>query len=123
MLALMLALAWAPLMSHCQLESASDLAFLRCAPDAQPPASVPGHCDGPSCCAVESGKYQAPSHQQIVPVFALALLSFDFVADSGNSLPPQVTLDLPATAPPELSKAWQFISRAAPPCRAPSLVS
>lgn len=127
MFALMLALAWVPLMSHCQLESSSVLAFLRCAPEGQPPGSVPGHCDGPSCCAVESGKYQAPSHQQIVPVFvpvfALALLPFDLVADSGNSLPPQVSLGLLTAAPPELSSTWQFTFRTAPPSRAPSLVS
>ena len=123
MLALMLALAWVPLMSHCQLESASGLQFLRCASDDQPPASVPGHCDGASCCAVESGKYQAPSHQQIVPVFALALLPFDLVADSGHSLPPQVSLGLLTAAPPELSSTWQFTFRTAPPSRAPSLVS
>jgi len=123
MLAMALALTWVPLMSHCVLESASGIAFLRCTSDDQPPASVPGHCGGPSCCAVESAKYQAPSHQQIVPVFAPALLSFDAVAGAGLSLPHQVSLGLPTAAPPELTSTWQFTFRTAPPCRAPSLVS
>ena len=123
MLALMLALAWAPLMWHCNLETVPALKFLRCVSVGQPAGSVPGHCDGASCCAVESGKYQAPSHQQIVPVFTLALLSFDVVADSGHSSPPQITLGLLTAAPPELSSTWQFTFRTAPPSRAPSLVS
>ena len=123
MLALLLALAWAPLMSHCALETVPGLKFLRCASEGQTPASAPGHCDGTSCCAVESGVYQAPSHQQIVPAFALALLSFCAVADAGYPPSPRVPVDLLTSAPPELATAWQFTSRASPPCRAPSLVS
>ena len=123
MLALLLALAWAPLTTHCELESASGLEFLRCASDGQPPAGVPGHCDDASCCAVESAKYPVPSHRPIVPVFVLVPPPFGVVADCELPQPPKVTLDLLTSAPPELSTAWQFISRAAPPCRAPSLVS
>jgi hypothetical protein len=123
MLALMLALAWVPLMSHCKLETVPGLQFLRCAFEDQAPAKAPGHCDGTSCCAVESGKYQAPDSQQIVPVFALALLPFDVVPDSGQSLPPQVSLGLLTAAPPDLSTPWQFTSRTAPLSRAPSVLS
>jgi hypothetical protein len=123
MLALLLALAWVPLMSHCKLETVPGLQFLRCAFEDQAPAKAPGHCDGASCCAVESGKYQAPSHQQIVPVFALAPLPFDVIADCDRALPPAVSLGLLTAAPPEFSSTWQFTFRTAPPSRAPSLVS
>jgi hypothetical protein len=123
MLALMLALAWVPLMSHCQIESSSGFAFLRCAPETHPSANVPGHCAGSSCCAVESGKYQAPSNQQIVPAFAFALLAFGIVADPEPSLLPQVSLSFLTAAPPDLSTTWQFTFRTAPLSRAPSLIS
>jgi hypothetical protein len=119
MLALTLALAWVPLASHCQLESASGLAFLPCAADDQPAA----HCDGGSCCAVESGNYLAPTHQQIVPVLAIALLPFVIVADLERSSLPRVGPCILASAPPELSRAWQFALRTAPLCRAPSILS
>jgi hypothetical protein len=119
MLALLLTLAWAPMMAHCTLETIPGLQFLRCGSDAQPAA----HCDGVSCCAAESGDCQAPSHQQVFPVLAIVSLSFDLVANPEYSRLAQLGLAPPNSAPPELSTAWQFISRAAPPCRAPSLVS
>lgn len=122
MLALMLALAWAPVMSHCQLEAAG-FEFLSCAAEDHAPANAPTHCDGASCCAAESGKYQAPGYQRIVPVLALVPLLFDVVADSDCASSPPISLDLLTTAPPELSPAWQFTLRAAPPSRAPSFVS
>ena len=123
MLALTLALAWAPLMSHCSLETLPGLKFLRCASEAHQSPGAPVHCDTTSCCPVESGSYQAPSHQPLVPVFALALLSFDLLSDPEPSAPPQVTLGLLTAAPPELSSTWQFALRTAPPSRAPSLLS
>lgn len=119
MLALLLALAWAPMMAHCTLETVPGLQFLRCAPDSQPAA----HCDGVSCCAVESGDYQAPSHQQIVPGLPVVLLTFDLAAKPEHSRPAPVGLAPPISVPPELSTTWQFISRTAPLCRAPSFVS
>lgn len=119
MLALLLALAWAPMMTHCTLETVPGLQFLSCAPEGQPAS----HCDGVSCCAVESGNYQTPSHQQIVPVLAIALLPFDIVAELAPSSPPQVGLCILTSAPPELSQAWQFTFRTAPLCRAPSILS
>jgi hypothetical protein len=123
MLALLLALAWAPLTTHCELESASGLEFLRCASVGQPPEGVPGHCDDASCCGVESAKYPVPSQRPIVPVFTLVPAPFGVVAHCELPQPLKVTPDLPATAPPELSTAWQFISRTASLCRAPSLVA
>ena len=122
MLALLLALAWVPLTSHCLLESAYGFEFLRCTADTQSSPANPAHCGDDSCCSVEKASYQAPSHQQIIPVFALALLPSELVADSEHSLPPQVTLGLLTTAPPELSAGWQFAFRTALPSRAPSLV-
>ena len=122
MLALLLALVWAPLVSHCELEGASGLDFLRCAPASQPATDGPGHCDD-SCCAVESANYPAPTHRIVVPAPVLVTLPYTLLAQRELPLPLQATLDLPTSAPPELSTAWQFIARAAPPCRAPSLVS
>jgi hypothetical protein len=123
MLALLLALAWAPMMAHCTLETVSGLQFLRCAADTQSSPANTDPCGDNGCCAVESANYQAPSHQQIVPVWAIALLPFDILGDLEPSPPPKVGRCHLSSAPPELSTAWQFISRTAPPCRAPSLAS
>jgi hypothetical protein len=123
MLALLLALAWVPLTSHCLLESACGFEFLRCAADTQGSPANPDHCGDNGCCSVEEASYQTPSHQETVCVFALTLLSSELSADSECSFRPQVTLGPLTSAPPELSTAWQFSSRTALPSRAPSLVS
>jgi len=123
MLALLLALAWMPLMSHCKLETVLGFQFIRCASEGQAPVNGPGHCGGDYCCAVETGSFQAPNHQQIVPVVALALLPLGRVAICEIPLAPRETLGLFTSAPPELCTAWQFTFRTAPAPRAPSLLS
>lgn len=120
MIALLLALAWAPLVSHCQLESLSNLQFLRCETANQPAEPGSGHCSDTSCCAVESGHYLLPSHQLIVPVNAFAPVLSAAVEDVVRRLPPQVNLGELTAAPPELASGWQFRFRTAPPSRAPS---
>lgn len=123
MLALMLALAWAPLLSHCQLKALSGFEFLSCATDHQSPAEVPAHCDGTSCCAAELSKYPVPNHRSIVPAFVLVPLPFGVVAHCELPQRADVAHNRPAPVPPELSTAWHFIARAAPPCRAPSFLA
>jgi len=119
-LVVLLALAWVPLMSHCQLESVDGLEFLGCAAQTE---SLPADCSETGCCSVERSDYQAPGHQETIPILILAPLPADLVAGSERSRPPQASFGPLTAAPPELSATWQFISRAAPPCRAPSLVS
>ena len=122
MLALLLALAWAPLVSHCTLENFSGLAFLRCAPDSQTSANLPAHC-GTSCCAAESGNYQLPGHQ---PELRPPDVAPSILALLAKPLPPLSST--PAVAPrassqPDRPRTWQFSLRAALPVRAPSIAS
>ena len=119
-LAVLVALAWVPLMSHCQLESVDGLEFLGCAADTD---SLPADCSENGCCSVERSDYQAPGHQETIPILILAPLPAGTVAGSERSSPLQAILGPLTAAPPEMSAAWQFISRTAPPCRAPSLAS
>jgi len=123
MLALLLALIWTPLMSHCALETVTGLQFLRCGPDLHSSTCPTDHCGNGACCAFESGKFHTPGHQPVVPVFVLTLLPFGLVADFEPVFPPEVSLGVLTSAPPGLSTAWQFSLRAAPLSRAPSLVS
>lgn len=122
MLALLLALAWAPLVSHCTLENFSGLAFLRCAPDSQTSANLPAHC-GTSCCAAEYGNYQLPGHQ---PELRPPDVAPSILALLAKPLPPLSST--PAVAPrassqPDRPRTWQFSLRAALPVRAPSIAS
>ena len=122
MLALMLALAWAPLMSHCALETIPALHWMACQPAAGSESDANSHCDD-GCCAAESSAYRAPAAQFIH-------LDFDSVLPLVNALdwlavePPSEFLLRPSSdPPPELLPTWQFVRRTALQPRAPSLAS
>lgn len=123
MLALLLALAWVPLTSHCQIESASGLEFLRCSPPAQNSTATDDHCGDAACCAIEKGNCHAPAVQQLAarPVFAPPSPGMDPASEP--LLLARHSPSPPAAPPPELSTSWQFVARAALPVRAPSLLS
>jgi hypothetical protein len=113
--ACMLALVWAPLTSHCQLESIPGLEFLHCASE----ATDSGCCDD-SCTSVESGAYKVPDYQNPVPPIQWSIvLQFSALVPAEEGQPPAK----PADAPLELLPTWQFSLRTALPVRAPSLVS
>ena len=112
--------------NHCGLELVSGLDFLPCAPseaDAGHPANDCGE-DDDGCATVESGLYKV-EETEIASVeapapfvaFALAMVltqSWQHAAcDQAETV----------VAPPEISPSWQFVRRAAPPSRAPSLAS
>ena len=123
MMVVLLALAWVPLTSHCQLESIPGLEFLRCVCDTQASPKSGDSCQDDGCCAVELAKYQSPRQQEITPIVVMAMLP---EASSGvleQPLPPEFSLDLLTPAPSGLSTSWQFSFRTALPVRAPSLAS
>jgi hypothetical protein len=123
MLALLLALVWAPLMSHCVLETVPGFEFLRC--DASSQASSPDadHCSDTGCCSVENGDCHPPSLQPLLPLPLLVLLPLVVPAEAEVCLPSQNSLPVPTPPPPDLASAWQFMFRTALPARAPSSVS
>jgi hypothetical protein len=122
-LSVLLALAWVPLMAHCQLESITGLELLRCQSAGETSAPGSSHCDDESCCTWESGQYHSPQNQPLIssPVHAVASPLALSVPD--HSLPADPGVSVLTAAPPEIPNAWQFSLRAALPVRAPSFAS
>jgi hypothetical protein len=122
MLLVLMALTWAPLSIHCQLEAVSELSFLRCLTShAANPA--PGlHCEDTGCCAWESGAWQLPAVQAagaIAPIVSFVWL-LPHAPEEAALAVAMVRWEL-GGAPPDLPVRWQFAYRAARPARAPSL--
>jgi hypothetical protein len=118
----LLALAWAPLTSHCQLESVPGLEFLRCSADVQMPTEGGDPCQEGGCCTVESATYQSPRQQEITLV-VVAILPGDSFGFLEPPLSNEVNLGVLNTGPPGLPTSWQFFFRTALSPRAPSLAS
>jgi hypothetical protein len=119
----LLALAWVPLTSHCKLESVPGLEFLRCACDTQADTKNGDPCRDDGCCALESAQYQSPRQQDITPIVVVATPPTETFGVVKQSLPPEVSLGILTSAPPDLPTSWQFSLRTALPVRAPSLAS
>lgn len=98
------------------LENVPGLQFLKCVSDT-------GHesdCDDDACTKVESPIYKISDTRICIskPVTTVIL----FQVPVGLAVPAE-QLQVATLAPLELQARWQFISRAALPPRAPSLVS
>lgn len=114
---LLLALAWVPMMAHCNLEAIPGFQFLTCDTSEASPDS---HC-GEGCCSFESSSYHVESSKLTPPiVFVTLLCDFLFFEPKDLGLDPERR---PFAIPPELSKTWQFVFRTALPVRAPSIAS
>ena len=119
-----LALLWAPITSHCQLEAIPALEFLACCGHEE--AAVPhedNDCEQDVCASVESGDYRTQEQEAffVAPDF-ISLEVAAAVVDLA-SLPDEISLGIYATAPPEHHRTWHFAFRTALPVRAPSLAS
>lgn len=119
-----LALLWAPITSHCQLEALPALEFLACCDHGQ---SAPPHqdddCKQDGCATVESGEYRTQDERIIVAAPVLILPGVESASDELNTLIDRVSRGILAAVPPEHSRVWQFALRMALPVRAPSLAS
>jgi hypothetical protein len=126
-MAMLLALAWVPLMSHCRIEALTDLEIFSCSTEEHHSTDDSGEpCgDDDTCCAVEFAKYQSPRQQEIVPVASLLIEpGADFCAAAATiPLPAELCLGILTAAPPDMPVGWQFSLRAALPVRAPSVAS
>jgi hypothetical protein len=119
----LLALAWAPLTSHCQLESIPGLEFLHCSPEGHASTGDGGDpCQDGACCSIESAKYQSPRQQQIIPI-VLALPPAGCFEVLERLLPVEISLATLTAGPPLFQNGWQFFFRTALSPRAPSLAS
>lgn len=119
------ALLWLPLSSHCQLEVIPGLEFLSCCTHTGKTPHQDNDCKTDGCESVESGFYKTEDRSVDIthpanvamPAILVALL-----LDASLPIPAGSNLDV-SQSPPELSKIWQFASRAALPVRAPSIAS
>lgn len=117
--------AWLPVTLHCKLEAAGlfESADACCAAEETP---VPdADCKDDACPTVEDALYKesaqglkvaAPTATDCFASLALVALNCDRTTEPTLSPPRH-------GPPPELRVAWQFVTRAAPPARAPSLHS
>lgn len=117
------ALGWAPLMSHCKLESVPGFEFLQCSNDAQPSKQGGDPCKDGFCCSMELAKYHSQRQPEFIPAILFAILPEDNFYVVEQSLPAEVSLGVLTAAPPELRNSWQFSFRTALPPRAPSFAS
>ena len=120
MLLLTLVAVWLPVTLHCRLEAAGFYDADDCCV-AEQPADVAGDCKDDACPTVEDALYKE-SGQSIKVAAPDISLCFACLALVPEPTAREPELSSASQAPPlEIEAAWQFISRAAPPARAPSL--
>ena len=115
---LVLVALWLPVTLHCELEATGLFG-----PLTECVASGDDCCADTDCITVEEALFKESATALMVsaPAAASCLVSF------AVTVPPAVHFAGPVLAsarpapPPELAVAWQFLSRAAPPARAPAL--
>jgi hypothetical protein len=116
-LAVLLLTVWLPVTLHCDLEAAG-LIDTVCATDCGQQDGANDRCD-----IVERGLYKSSADFVKIPAPELLHCVFAFV--------PSLELEAHATSlflpefvsePQTLRRTWQFVQRAAPPSRAPSLI-
>ena len=122
--ALLLATLWLPATLHCQLEAAGLEIIFVChdhdhdtAHDQVAPVSSADHCADDACHALEGAALKAFTSVKLVgdaTLFVLAHLPVPPETPAAGLSPER------SDAPQELSRCWQFTTRAAPPSRAPT---
>jgi hypothetical protein len=120
LLFLLLVTVWLPATLHCRLEAAGFHDTDGCCV-AEQPADAAGDCKDDACPTVEEALYKESGRSLKVtaPDISRCFACLALVPASAASEPEFLT---PSHAPPlEIEAAWQFISRAAPPARAPAL--
>lgn len=119
-MALLLALLWMPVSSHCLLECAEFIHQDACCQADLSSDHSHGHDAADGNCQVESRQLAAQKHDVLKECLLVALLKsieFSLPEPSGVAFIPSE-----GVAPPELSSSWQFVSRSAVSPRAPSVL-
>lgn len=121
MLILLLVAAWLPVTLHCRLEAAGLHGSDECCAREQAAAAA-GDCKDDACPTVEEALYKETVQvlKVTAPDLSLCFACLALVPSSPVDAEPALS---PArhAPPPEIEAAWQFIVRAAPRARAPSL--
>lgn len=115
---LLLLALWLPATLHCDLEAAGLApASMECRDEHADAAHADDNCD-----VVENGIYKAAS--ATLKIFAPTLLAAGPCPSVALPAPPVFIPPLAperTDSPPELTRTWQFLARAALPARAPGL--
>jgi hypothetical protein len=121
-MAVLLALLWVPLTSHCDWEHLPGLESLACCDHADTAPHQDQDCQTDLCASVESGNYKIEERSVSAPAPVLVAVA---VVPLLASAPENPSATVPATSsvPIELPQLWQFAFRTAAPPRAPSFVS
>lgn len=117
--AVLLALLWVPVTSHCLLEDAGVIHHDACC-ETRDTAAGHGHDAADGNCRVESSSYQLPKPFETLSPVPLDPrgLRVRFHAQPATRA---LTVPQPSDSPPRLlAVTWQFLSRSAPAPRAPS---
>jgi len=121
-MAVLLALLWLPMVSHCTWEHLSGLEFLGCCSATPVESHQEDDCQTDLCASVESGYYKTEERAVTAPspVLLVELLIASLMPAQENLT---VTGIASPSVPAELRQRWQFDFRTAAPPRAPSFVS
>jgi len=126
-LALALVALWLPATLHCALEAAGLDDFFHCVNDLHAPCDHSSPADLPvdACNVIEDASFKPASDTAVLPPPSFCACLLCFVVPSpvlALSSPPS-GLTARIEPPPEVARTWHFTARAAPPSRAPSLLS
>ena len=121
-IALLMAVAWPLMASHCSLGNLPSLGFFACAEDRCCEPQPESDCQSDACAVFESGLYKSETIRLYVPAPPLVVLCL-IETQLEISGPIAASRVVPDSAPPELARLWQFSHRTALPPRAPSFVS
>ena len=123
--AILLVSLWLPALLHCRLEAAGVLFGAACCEATHGIEESPADACADDACGVAEGEFTSPAN---VGQSASAPVLYDCLGGIvGVSLrlplaaPPDTGVIEAEAAPPEISRSWIFVSRAAPSPRAPSL--
>ena len=122
MLVLFLVAAWLPVTLHCRLEAAGFSHADECCAGEQA-VDVAGDCKDDACPTVEDTLFKdsSPSFKVVAPAIVECFACLASLSQLSAPLAEPILSPERHAPPLELNVAWQFLSRAAPPARAPSL--
>jgi hypothetical protein len=109
---------WVPITAHCLLEKVPGLEFLHCASDTENNSNCQDECQ-----TVESGFYKISDNSAIVPAPVFCMVAYCVIEPVDDLTLRSTWVGALDAVAPDLPRSWQFISRAALPIRAPSLLS
>lgn len=121
LMALLLAALWLPQTMHCQLARLGFTSEPSSCCDEHSCSNSSCDCQSDVCKSIEAGHYDLSKGSISVPLEAQVWIKTSGTADWWPDLKPAASSPVTTGDPPELPRIWQFVFRAAPSPRAPSI--